>query len=110
MSIEIFDRVMNVFENSFFIDDFVNFEIVLFEIKRETISILVFDAIEKNVLMLNITIRKLILSIKQTIVVNKTNDFVFHIKNIFFIFNNFVDSFQFLIHKLLYKINKKRIN
>ena len=106
MSIEIFDRVMNVFENSFFIDDFVNFEIVFFEIKREAISIVVFDAIEKNILMSNMTTRKLILSIEQTIVVNRANDFVLHIKNIFFIFNDFVDSFQFFVHELLYKVKK----
>ena len=106
MSTEIFDRVMHAFKNSFLIDDFVNFKKIFFEIKREAISIFVFNAIEKNVLMSNITTRKLILSIKQTIVVNKTNDFVFHIKNILFVLNDFVDSFQFLVHELLYKIRK----
>ena len=106
MSIEIFDRVMHALKNSFLIDDFVNFEISFFEIKRETISIFVFNAIEKNVLMSNMTTRKLILSIKQTIVVNRTNDFVLHIKNHFFVFNDFVDSLQFLVHELLYKVRK----
>ena len=106
MSTEIFDRVMNVFENSLFIDDFVDFEIVFFEIKREAISILVLDAIKKNVLMSNMTTRKLILSIKQTIVVNRANDFVLHIKNILFILNDFVDSLQLLAHELLYKVRK----
>ena len=106
MSIEIFNDVMNVLTNSFLIDDFVNFEFSLFEIKRETISILVFDAIEQNILMSYMTTRKLILSIEQTIVVNRANNLVLHIKNILFVLNDLVCSFQFLAHELLYRVRK----
>ena len=100
------DRVMDVFGNPLLIGGFVDFEIALFEIKREAISILVLDAIEENVLMPDMTARKLILSIEQTIVVNRANDFVLHIKNILLILNDLAGPLQFLAHELLYRVRK----
>ena len=57
MSIRNVDDFVNFSRNSFLDDFLVNFKVVVFEKKRETISIDIDDVVLKNVLLLQMTTR-----------------------------------------------------